>query len=106
MTKLSVNLNKVAYLRNTRAVGVPDVVEAGRIALRAGADGLTVHPRPDERHIRRADVPELRALLTAEGHGAELNIEGNPFHHFMEVVEATAPEQCTLVPDEPGTIDF
>ena len=99
--KLSVNLNAVAYLRNRRDVSWPDVVKLGRIALEAGAAGLTIHPRPDERHIRRADVPLLRALVD-EFHGREFNIEGYPDEDFMRLVEAHQPEQVTLVPDKPG----
>ncbi len=98
--KLSVNLNAVAYLRNRRDVSWPDVVKLGRIALEAGAAGLTVHPRPDERHIRRADVPLLRALVDGFP-GREFNIEGYPDEEFMRLVEAHQPEQVTLVPDLP-----
>ena len=99
--KLSVNLNAVAYLRNRRDVPWPDVVKLGRIALEAGAAGLTVHPRPDERHIRRSDVPLLRVLVD-EFPGREFNIEGYPDEDFMRLVEAHQPEQVTLVPDKPG----
>ena len=103
VTRLSVNLNKVALLRNTRTVGVPDVLHAARIALAAGAQGITVHPRPDARHIRRQDVRDLAKLL-AEGAGkapqAEFNIEGNPFQGLVEIVQEVRPQQCTLVPDE------
>ena len=99
--KLSVNLNAVAYLRNRRDVSWPDVLKLGRIALEAGASGLTIHPRPDERHIRRADVPSLRALVD-EFPGREFNIEGYPDDEFMRLVEAHQPEQVTLVPDKPG----
>ena len=99
--KLSVNLNAVAYLRNRRDVPWPDVVKLGRIALEAGAAGLTIHPRPDERHIRRSEVPLLRALVD-EFAGREFNIEGYPDADFMRLVEAHQPEQVTLVPDKPG----
>ncbi|MEO9166938.1 MAG: pyridoxine 5'-phosphate synthase, partial [Aestuariivirga sp.] len=99
--KLSVNLNAVAYLRNRRDVPWPDVVHLGRIALEAGAAGLTIHPRPDERHIKRADVPLLRALVD-EFPSREFNIEGYPDEEFMRLVEAHQPEQVTLVPDKPG----
>lgn len=99
--KLSVNLNAVAYLRNRRDVPWPDVVHLGRIALEAGAAGLTVHPRPDQRHIRRTDVPLLRALVD-EFEGREFNIEGYPDEEFMRLVEAHQPDQVTLVPDKPG----
>jgi len=103
-TKLSVNLNKVALLRNQRAVGYPDPVAAGRTVLKAGAHGLTVHPRPDERHIRKADVHRLAEMLEAEGwkrRGIEFNLEGNPFEDFMGLVAAVRPDQATLVPDSP-----
>ncbi len=100
-TALSVNVNKVALLRNQRPLGVPSVVGLARIALQAGAHGITVHPRPDERHVRASDVPELAALL--EGFpDAELNIEGNPFHNLMPFVRAVRPAQCTFVPDGAG----
>ena len=98
-TALSVNVNKIALLRNQRALGIPDVVALSRIALEAGADGITVHPRPDERHIRASDVPALAALLK-DWPGAEFNIEGNPFHNLMPLVRATRPQQCTFVPDD------
>lgn len=101
MTKLSVNLNKVALLRNTRTLGIPSVTRAARIALTAGADGITVHPRPDGRHVRAHDVRELAALLGEWPH-AEFNIEGNPFHGLLEFVAEVRPRQCTLVPDETG----
>ncbi|MDZ7290261.1 MAG: pyridoxine 5'-phosphate synthase [candidate division KSB1 bacterium] len=95
MTKLSVNLNKVALLRNTRTIGIPSVIKAAQICIRAGAHGITVHPRPDQRHIRPSDVYELAGMLTVE-----FNIEGNPFFpQFMEIVRRVKPTQCTLVPD-------
>jgi len=100
MTKLSVNLNKVALLRNTRTIGIPSVTKAARIAISAGAHGITVHPRPDERHAKPADVDELAALLTTFPH-VEFNIEGNPFPKFLEIVRKARPTQCTLVPDSP-----
>lgn len=100
MTKLSVNLNKVALLRNSRAIGIPSVTDAARTCLKAGAHGLTLHPRPDERHAREQDVYDLAELLT-ETPGIELNIEGNPFPKFMEIVRKVKPTQCTLVPDSP-----
>jgi pyridoxine 5-phosphate synthase len=100
MTKLSVNLNKVALLRNTRDVGVPSVLAAAKTCLKAGAHGITVHPRPDQRHIRPSDVYDLEGLIA--GHpGIEFNIEGNPFPEFMELVRIVRPHQCTLVPDSP-----
>jgi len=101
MTQLSVNLNKVALLRNSRTLGIPSVIRAAETALQAGAHGITVHPRPDERHIRAHDVRDLAALLKADGRG-EFNIEGNPLHSMIELVHAVRPHQCTLVPDDPG----
>lgn len=100
MTRLSVNLNKVALLRNTRTLGIPDVIKAAGIALAAGAHGITVHPRPDGRHIRISDVHDLAAFLKSWPE-AEFNIEGNPFHGLLEIVDAVRPTQCTLVPDDP-----
>ncbi|MDT4895471.1 MAG: pyridoxine 5-phosphate synthase [Acidobacteriota bacterium] len=100
MTKLSVNLNKVALLRNSRAIGIPSVARAARICLKAGAHGLTLHPRPDERHARASDVYELAELLR-ETPNVEFNIEGNPFPTFMDIVREVKPTQCTLVPDSP-----
>ncbi len=97
-TALSVNVNKIALLRNTRHLGVPDVVKLARQALEAGAQGITVHPRPDERHIRAGDVAPLAALV-AQWPGVEYNIEGNPFHNLMPFVREHRPHQCTLVPD-------
>ncbi len=95
MTRLSVNLNKVALLRNTRTIGIPSVTKAAQICLSAGAHGITVHPRPDQRHIRPADVYELAEMLTVE-----FNLEGNPyFSEFVEIVRKVKPAQCTLVPD-------
>ncbi|MFQ6078091.1 MAG: pyridoxine 5'-phosphate synthase [Thermodesulfobacteriota bacterium] len=96
MTELSVNLNKVALIRNTRTIGIPSVTNAARTCIRAGAHGITVHPRPDERHIKPSDVYELAEMLTVE-----FNIEGNPFPRFMEIVRKVKPTQCTLVPDTP-----
>jgi pyridoxine 5-phosphate synthase len=96
-TALSVNLNKVALLRNQRDLTYPSVVGAATICIDAGADGITVHPRPDERHIRRSDVRELAAMLTVE-----FNVEGYPEPDFLELVDEVAPAQCTLVPDSPG----
>lgn len=102
---LSVNLNKIALIRNSREGNYPDLVKHGRICLEAGAQGLTVHPRPDQRHIRASDVAPLKALLNQYPH-AELNIEGNPFAApkgsypgLMALVEQNRPHQCTLVPD-------
>ena len=97
-TALSINVNKVALLRNSRHIGIPNVCRAAQLCLQAGAHGITVHPRPDERHIRRQDVFDLADLMKSWPQ-AEFNIEGNPFHNLMELVEATRPHQCTLVPD-------
>lgn len=99
MTRLSVNLNKVASLRNTRALGIPSVTRAAQLALGAGAHGITVHPRPDGRHVRAHDVRELADLLLRSWPGAEFNIEGNPFHGLLDFVREIRPQQCTLVPD-------
>lgn len=98
MTRLSVNLNKVALLRNSRSIGIPSVVRAAELSIAAGAHGITVHPRPDQRHIRPADVHELANHLR-DFPGVEFNIEGNPFPEFLELVRAVRPHQCTLVPD-------
>jgi pyridoxine 5-phosphate synthase len=101
-TKLSVNLNKVALLRNQRDVGYPSVLEAARLAIHAGAHGITVHPRPDERHIRRTDVIELAALVRDElAPGIEYNIEGYPTPEFIALIGEVRPDQVTLVPDAP-----
>jgi pyridoxine 5-phosphate synthase len=97
-TALSVNLNKVALVRNTRHLGIPSVTRAAEAVLLAGAQGITVHPRPDERHIRIGDVRELAALMQ-DWPQAEFNIEGNPFHNLMDVVREVRPSQCTFVPD-------
>ena len=99
--KLSVNLNAVAMLRNRRDLPWPSVIALGRAALAAGAAGLTVHPRPDQRHIRFSDLGEIRALLDDEFPQAEFNIEGFPSEAFLDLVEKHQPEQVTLVPDDP-----
>lgn len=106
-TTLSVNLNAIAMLRNRRDLPWPDVAHFGRIALQAGAAGLTVHPRPDQRHIRFTDLPILRHLIDQEFPQAEFNIEGYPSEDFLALCERTKPEQVTLVPDDPsqGTSD-
>lgn len=101
MTLLSANLNKIALLRNTRTIGIPSVERAAKLALGAGAHGITVHPRPDGRHVRAHDVRELAAIVRARP-GAEFNIEGNPFHGLLEFARDVRPHQCTLVPDETG----
>jgi pyridoxine 5-phosphate synthase len=101
-TKLSVNLNKVALLRNQRDVGYPSVTKMAELVIAAGAHGITVHPRPDERHIRRSDVFALSTLLRQAGYTAiELNIEGNPTPQFLGLIEQIRPHQVTLVPDSP-----
>ncbi|MGV3548741.1 pyridoxine 5'-phosphate synthase [Rhizobium sp.] len=100
--KLSVNLNAIAMLRNRRDLPWPDVVAFGRIALKAGAAGLTIHPRPDQRHIRFSDVGALKALIAAEFPGCEFNIEGYPSEDFLALVEQHRPDQVTLVPDDPA----
>lgn len=100
-TALSVNLNKVALVRNTRHLGIPSVTRAATICLEAGAHGITVHPRPDARHIRAGDVRELHALLK-KWPQAEFNIEGNPFHNLMDFVRELRPHQATFVPDSEG----
>lgn len=97
--RLSVNLNKVALLRNSRHTGVPDLLAFARLAYEAGADGITVHPRPDERHIRRTDVLDLAELMGPWRPRFELNVEGYPDERLMDIVRAVRPEQCTLVPD-------
>ncbi len=98
-TALSVNVNKIALLRNQRPLAIPSVVGLSRIALEAGAHGITVHPRPDERHIRGADARELAALLKGWPE-AELNIEGNPYQNLMPLLRELRPQQCTFVPDD------
>jgi len=98
LTALSVNLNRVALLRNSRPLTIPSVVRAAALVLEAGANGITLHPRPDARHVRPADVHEIAALLRAWP-GVEYNLEGNPFHQLMEHVRAVRPHQCTFVPD-------
>ena len=97
-TALSVNVNKVALLRNTRHLGIPSVTRAAQICLEAGAQGITIHPRPDERHIRSQDVYELHELLKSWPK-AEFNIEGNPTQNLMEFIRQTRPHQATFVPD-------
>jgi pyridoxine 5-phosphate synthase len=99
MTKLSVNVNKVALLRNQRNIGIPSVLKAAETCILAGAHGITVHPRPDERHVRESDVYELAEMVTVE-----FNIEGNPDPRYMKIVGKVRPTQCTLVPDLPGAV--
>ena len=101
--KLSVNVNKVATLRNSRGGTLPSVIEAVRVCIDAGAPGITVHPRADERHIRRTDVFEVAAVVGAAP-GIEFNIEGDPRPDLLEMVRQVRPTQCTLVPVMPGEI--
>ena len=103
MTKLSVNVNKFALLRNSRDTDYPNLCDMSRRAIGAGAHGITVHPRPDQRHIRYSDVARL-AELTAQHPGVEFNIEGNPVRDFIEIVLKVPPDQCTLVPDDPDQL--
>lgn len=98
MTRLSINLNKIALLRNQRDIGIPSVIEAAETVIKAGANGITVHPRPDQRHIKYTDAYELAEMLTVE-----FNIEGNPFTgKLTDLLRDIKPDQATLVPDEPG----
>lgn len=100
MTNLSVNLNKVALMRNTRNIGIPSITKMAKICIEAGAKGITVHPRPDQRHIRPGDVYDLVEVVAP----VEFNIEGNPLEaSFMKIVREVKPTQCTLVPDTPDT---
>jgi pyridoxine 5-phosphate synthase len=99
MSRLSVNINKIALLRNSRGSNVPDLIQFARDCERYGAEGITIHPRPDERHIRRSDVYELKRVVTTE-----FNIEGYPDDDFLKMVLEVKPEQCTLVPDAPGQL--
>ena len=99
MTKLSVNINKIAVIRNSRGGNVPDVLKVAKDCEKFGAEGITVHPRPDERHIRYADVRALKALVTTE-----FNIEGYPSESFLSLVKDVKPNQVTLVPDPPESL--
>lgn len=99
MTRLSVNINKVALLRNSRGGNLPDVLQVAGDCEAFGAQGITVHPRPDERHIRYQDVRDLKPIVTTE-----LNVEGYPDNRFMDLVLEVCPAQCTLVPDPPGVL--
>jgi pyridoxine 5-phosphate synthase len=99
VTALSVNVNKIALLRNSRGGHIPEVLRAAQTSIRAGAHGITVHPRPDGRHITYDDVRDLKAAITVE-----LNVEGNPTADFLDLVYDVRPAQCTLVPDEPGQL--
>lgn len=99
MTRLSVNINKIATLRNARGGNIPDVLKAAIDCQRFGAEGITVHPRPDERHIRYQDVRDIKPIITTE-----FNIEGYPVESFIELVLSVKPQQVTLVPDPPDAI--
>ena len=99
MTRLSVNVNKIATLRNSRGGNLPDLVQVAKDCEAFGAEGITIHPRPDERHIRYSDVPLLKSVVTTE-----YNIEGYPHRSFLDLVLANRPDQCTLVPDGPGVL--
>ena len=98
-TKLSVNLNKVALIRNSRGGNLPDVIQVAKDCESFGADGITVHPRPDQRHARYDDVVQLKPIVTTE-----LNVEGYPGEKFMDLILKVKPHQCTLVPDPPGAL--
>ncbi|MFY0674221.1 MAG: pyridoxine 5'-phosphate synthase [Bacteroidia bacterium] len=99
MTRLSVNINKVALIRNSRDLGLPNIVQFAKDCEKFGAEGITVHPRPDERHIRYQDIHDLKQSVTTE-----LNVEGNPTEKFLEVVLDAVPHQATLVPDDPNQL--
>ncbi len=101
MTHFSCNVNRIALLRNSRTNGLPNLLDCARIILDAGAHGITIHPRPDERHIKTADVAPLAALVKGYSH-AEFNLEGNPHHNLMPLVKAHRPQQATFVPDAEG----
>ncbi len=103
VTRLSINVNKLALLRNSRGRNFPDVAAFSERFLGLGAGGITLHPRPDQRHARYADVAALKAVVRRHP-GAELNVEGNPCEEFLDVVVRERPDQCTLVPDEPGQL--
>ena len=98
-TRLSVNINKVALIRNSRAGNLPDLVQVAQDCEAFGAEGITVHPRPDERHVRYADIPKLSAVNTTE-----FNIEGNPTGQFLQLIAENPPTQATLVPDSPDVL--
>jgi len=97
--RLSVNINKIALIRNSRGGNAPDLIQVAKDCESFGADGITIHPRPDQRHIRYGDIPALKAIVSTE-----LNIEGNPTEEFMQQVLAHKPHQCTLVPDSPSAL--
>jgi len=99
MTKLSVNINKIALIRNSRGSNFPDLIKVAKDCEEFGAEGITVHPRPDQRHVKYSDIAELKAVVHTE-----FNIEGYPSEDFIELVLKNKPDQCTLVPDEPGAL--
>lgn len=99
MTSLSVNINKVALIRNARGGNIPDVLQVAKDCEQFGADGITVHPRPDQRHIRYNDVRALKNIVTTE-----LNVEGYPSENFLQLMREVKPHQCTLVPDKPDAL--
>lgn len=99
MTKLSVNINKIALIRNSRGKNLPDVWKVAQDIVTMGADGITLHPRPDERHAKKSDVVGLKGLLSVE-----LNVEGYPSEDFLQMVETVCPDQVTLVPDAPDAL--
>lgn len=103
MTRLSVNLNKFALLRNSRNTDYPNLLHMAQRAIECGVHGITVHPRPDQRHTRYADAQDLSKLISKNDE-VEFNVEGNPTGEFLELIEAITPDQCTLVPDEPGQL--
>src|SRR6478752_1182505 len=104
MPRLSVNVNKVATLRNSRGGSVPSVVDAVRVCVEAGAPGITVHPRADQRHITRLDVTSIASFLAPRRADVEFNIEGDPRPDLLDLVREVGPHQCTLVPVRPGEI--
>lgn len=99
MTKLSVNINKVALIRNSRGANYPDLIKTALDCEAFGAQGITVHPRPDQRHVKYSDVPALKSVVTTE-----FNVEGYPSEEFLKLVIESKPDQCTLVPDLPGAL--
>jgi len=103
MTQLSVNLNKFALIRNARGSNMPDILDIAQKCIAYGANGITVHPRPDQRHTRFDDVMQLAQLLRSKS-GIEFNVEGNPQPQFMDLVVQALPDQCTLVPDNPSQL--
>lgn len=103
-TILSINVNKIATLRNARGKNIPDLLELTRLLIESGAEGITIHPRPDGRHIRRQDVYDLKNLLKNYSGKAEFNIEGYPSNSFLQLIADILPSQCTLVPDPPDVL--